>query len=313
MRRVREDRRTAAAMMLGDAARVRAEMERDPRAATRPDPRTGWTPLHGACASRWYYLDPARAPGLLATARCWMPARTRTAAPAVPRLVAAALRDGLGEHRHGQRGDHPAAAGSRCHSRGLRSLPGWVQQRRSMLPAAAARPRPSRGGGRRACAGGPGRKDVEGARLMLAAGADPRRCAADDGRSAVYAAVQADCPAELLELLLSHGADPVGGARRPLTVPAGYQPGPRSSRPATPSWTAPRWRGPSSAAANGPGPVLGRIGPRPRGSCSMPVPSPTASSCQPTTARHQARRSRTYCGKRECGTETPPPVLFSEC
>jgi hypothetical protein len=48
---------------------VRAEIERDPAAATRPDPRTGWTPLHAVCASRWHYLDPARAPGLLATAR----------------------------------------------------------------------------------------------------------------------------------------------------------------------------------------------------------------------------------------------------
>jgi hypothetical protein len=59
----------AAAVVLGDAARVRAEMERDPGAATRPDRRTGWTPLHAVCASRWHYLDPARAPGLLATAR----------------------------------------------------------------------------------------------------------------------------------------------------------------------------------------------------------------------------------------------------
>jgi hypothetical protein len=52
--------------------------------------------------------------------------------------------------------------------------------------------------------------DVEGVRLMLEAGVDPRRYADDDGQpmSAVYAAVGSDCPAELVELLLRHGADP---------------------------------------------------------------------------------------------------------
>src|SRR5215471_12011345 len=59
----------ATAVMLGDASRVRREIEHDPAVATRPDERTRWTPLHAACASRWYLLDPARADGLLAVAR----------------------------------------------------------------------------------------------------------------------------------------------------------------------------------------------------------------------------------------------------
>jgi ankyrin repeat protein len=53
-------------------------------------------------------------------------------------------------------------------------------------------------------------RDVEGVRLLLDGGVDPRRYADDEGRpmSAVYAAVQAGCPAEVIVLLIEHGADP---------------------------------------------------------------------------------------------------------
>jgi hypothetical protein len=57
-----------AAVVLGDAARVEAELRRDAGAATRIDPGSGWTALHLACASR-FHLDPARAPGLAEVAR----------------------------------------------------------------------------------------------------------------------------------------------------------------------------------------------------------------------------------------------------
>jgi hypothetical protein len=57
-----------AAVVLGDVARVEAELRRDPGAATRVDPASGWTALHLACASR-FHLDPARAPGLAEVAR----------------------------------------------------------------------------------------------------------------------------------------------------------------------------------------------------------------------------------------------------
>src|SRR5579871_4727074 len=57
-----------AAVVLGDAARVEVELRRDPGAAVRVDPGSGWTALHLACASR-FHLDPARASGLAAVAR----------------------------------------------------------------------------------------------------------------------------------------------------------------------------------------------------------------------------------------------------
>ncbi len=57
-----------AAVVLGDATRVRAELRRNPGSATRVDPGSGWTALHLACASR-FHLDPARAPGLAEVAR----------------------------------------------------------------------------------------------------------------------------------------------------------------------------------------------------------------------------------------------------
>ena len=59
----------ATAVILGDADRVRAEIAADPGLATRVDARSGWTPLHAACASRWHRLDPARADGLLEVVR----------------------------------------------------------------------------------------------------------------------------------------------------------------------------------------------------------------------------------------------------
>jgi ankyrin repeat protein len=52
--------------------------------------------------------------------------------------------------------------------------------------------------------------DTEGCRLLLEAGADPRRYVDDQDPPcpAAYAAVRAGCSAELVELLLAHGADP---------------------------------------------------------------------------------------------------------
>jgi hypothetical protein len=54
--------------------------------------------------------------------------------------------------------------------------------------------------------------DTEAVRLLLHARADPNRpLPRDDGDPpwpAVYAAIQSGCPAELVELLLDHGADP---------------------------------------------------------------------------------------------------------
>jgi hypothetical protein len=42
---------------------VRAELDDDLAAVTRPDAQTGWTALHLAASSRWHRLDPNRADG----------------------------------------------------------------------------------------------------------------------------------------------------------------------------------------------------------------------------------------------------------
>jgi len=52
-----------AAVVLGDAPRIEAELRRDPGAAARVDLGTGRSAPHLACASR-FHLDPTRAPGL---------------------------------------------------------------------------------------------------------------------------------------------------------------------------------------------------------------------------------------------------------
>ena len=57
-----------AAVVLGDADRVEAELRRDPGAATRVDPGSGWSALHLACASR-FHVDPVRAAGLAKVVR----------------------------------------------------------------------------------------------------------------------------------------------------------------------------------------------------------------------------------------------------
>jgi ankyrin repeat protein len=206
----------ATALVLGDVARVRDEIERDPAAATRPDPRTGWTPLHAVCASRWHHLDPDRAPGLLATARLLLDAGAdpnarigpdgRSAGSSPLRCAAETASTGVGNEaimrllleRGAVPEDHDLylAAFSRDDHRCLRLLLGHAPAVAADTEMALSAPIST--------------GDVEGVRLLLDAGADPRRFADDSGQpaSAVYTAVQAGCPAELIALLISHGADP---------------------------------------------------------------------------------------------------------
>ena len=105
----------ATAVIVGDAERVRAEITRDPGLATRVDARSGWAPLHAACASRWHRLDPARAGGLLAVARLLLDAggRPHRSRRAAHRLDAAALRGG----RSGQPAHRRAVARARRRAR----------------------------------------------------------------------------------------------------------------------------------------------------------------------------------------------------
>ena len=204
------------AVVLGDAARVREMLRRDPELATRPDPRWGWTPLHGVCGSRWHRLDPARGDGLLAVARLllaagadpgaraagqndgWSPLRCAVAGAANPAIAGLLLEHGAAPDDHDL---YLACFGDDDHE-SLRLL-------LSHTPNVS---------GTTALAAPISTGDTEGVRLLLQAGADPNRLppadlygAGHDGDPpwpAVYAAVRSGCPAELTELLLDHGADP---------------------------------------------------------------------------------------------------------
>jgi ankyrin repeat protein len=196
----------ATAVILGDADRVRREIERDPGLATRPDARSGFTPLHAVCSSRWIRLDPARGDGLLAVARLlldagadlhgsvgqWTPLRCAVAGAANPMIVQLLLERGAMPADHDL---YLAGFGDDDHQC-LRLMLDHTPD----VPAIA----------RQALAAPVSTNDLEGVRLLLEAGADPRRYLDDDGEptSAVYAAVSGGRSAELVELLLAHGAEP---------------------------------------------------------------------------------------------------------
>ena len=205
----------ATAVVLGDDDRVRAALEADPSLVTRTDPRTGWTALHAACASRWNRLDPSREDGLVAVARLlldagadpngvvsgggWKPLRCAVAGEpnaGIARLLLdrGAVPDDDDLYLAGFGDDHETL-------RLLLSGPADIREIARMALAA-----PISG------------NDAEGVRLLLEAGADPRRylddADAEGGSdtahpfSVLYAAVRSDCSAEVVELLLAHGAEP---------------------------------------------------------------------------------------------------------
>ncbi|MGH3625675.1 MAG: ankyrin repeat domain-containing protein [Sciscionella sp.] len=203
----------APAAVLGDVTRVREAIERDPGLVTRPDARSDWTPLHLVCGSRWHRLDPARAGGLLAVARLlvdagadlaatagghWTPLRCAVAGAANPALVRLLLDRGAVPDDHDL---YLACFGDDAHE-SLRLL----LDRAPNVAETTALAAPISTG------------DIEGVRLLLAAGADPNRLPPADlygGRyaddppwPAVYAAVRSGCSVELVRLLLEHGADP---------------------------------------------------------------------------------------------------------
>ena len=204
------------AVVLGDEARVRDAITRDPAVATRPDTGTGWTPLHVACASRWHRLDPARAPGLVEVARLlldagadpaartrgpradWTPLRCAVAGAANADIVRLLLERGAVPDDH----DLYLACFGDDDRESLRLLlghaPGIAETTALSAPISVS--------------------DTEAVRALLDAGADPNRPlpAGLFGEShegeppwpTVWAAVRSDCPVELTELLLIDGADP---------------------------------------------------------------------------------------------------------
>ena len=206
----------AAALVLGDGPRVREAITRYPAAATRPDARTGWTPLHIACASRWHRLDPVRAPGLVEVARLlldagadpvgrtrgpradWTPLRCAVAGAANPDIVRLLLDQGAVPDDH----DLYLACFGDDDRESLRLLLGRAPD----VSETTALSAPISTG------------DIEAVRMLLNAGANPNQpmpaelFGTGHGTAATwptaYAAVQFGCDAELLDLLLARGADP---------------------------------------------------------------------------------------------------------
>jgi ankyrin repeat protein len=206
----------ATALVLGDAARVREEIARDPAAATTPDTRTGWFPLHAVCASRWHRLDPARAPGLVEVARLlldagadpvartsgpragWTPLRCAVAGAAHPDIVRLLL----------ERGAIPDDEDLylACFGDDDRESLRLLLARAPSVSETTALSAPISTG------------DIEAVRMLLDAGANPNRPMPAElfgtrhgtGATwpAAYAAVQFGCHVEMLDLLLARGADP---------------------------------------------------------------------------------------------------------
>jgi len=202
----------ATALLVGDVERVRQHVERDPEVAVRRDPATGWTALHAVCASRWHQFDAGRADGLVATGRLLLDAGADPNAPMGPggraplQCVAAVASSGVGNdglmrlllERGAVASAHDfylaafSSDGHRCLRLLLSYAPAVAQDAGQALAAPVST------------------RDVAGVRLLLDGGVDPRRYVDDDERptSAVYAAVHAGCPAEVIALLTGHGADP---------------------------------------------------------------------------------------------------------
>jgi ankyrin repeat protein len=202
----------ATAVILGDEQRVGRDIARDPGLVSRPDERWGFTPLHAVCASRWHHLDPARADGLEAVARllldggadafastpqgraagAWTPLGCAVAGEANPAIVRMLL----------ERGAVPD-------DRDL-YLAGFADDDHETLRLLLQHAGDVAGTARSALGAPISSGDIVGVRLLLDAGADPNRYADDAEPPApvMYAAVRAHCPADLVDLLLSRGADP---------------------------------------------------------------------------------------------------------
>ena len=205
---------SATAVVLGDAARVAEDLRRDPSLATRTDPRWGWSPLHLACASRWCQLDSARADGLLAVAKLLLEAGVDpTATTSGRRADWTPLRCVIASANSGP-SNRPLAElllerGAVPNDHDL-YLAGFAHDRHQLLPMLIAKTPNLAEVAEQALAAPISNDDTESARMLLTAGADPNHYKDDDGQPVpiVWAALEAGCGREFLELLLDHRADP---------------------------------------------------------------------------------------------------------
>jgi ankyrin repeat protein len=205
------DIRTAVA--LGDAERVGGALEDDPDLVGRRDPRTGWTAIHLACASRWH-VDPARREGLLAIVRMLLDAGADLRRPPSADSQWAPLRCAVVSGGSG-RGNEPIVRlllerGATVADDDL-YLAGFATGGEPWCLRLLFEYTPEVGAiAEKALAAPISLDDVDAVRALLDAGADPRRYRDDDGQptGVVTAAVAAGCSLELIESLLAHGADP---------------------------------------------------------------------------------------------------------
>lgn len=206
-----------AAAVLGEVAEVRRRVDRDPTAATRRDPESGLPPLLFACSSRWHWIDPARASGIVEVARLLLDAGASPDSVMSPPHSCSALYLAAGMANHHElarllldRGADPDAGGTLYHTAFhrdhvcLRMLldAGASEELQDTLAAAISV------------------RDADAVRILLDGGADAgrglpapamgERYAQEPPVGAAYAAVEFDCSAELLALLLDRGADPDG-------------------------------------------------------------------------------------------------------
>ena len=198
-----------AAVVLGDAGRVQAELRRDPGAAARIDLGTGWGALHLACASR-FHLDPARAPGLAEVTRllldagadldgkstrrrCWRPLECAVTSANSSRnnepIIRLVLDRGAPVRSETLLASLYAAGGTWCLELLTESAAGAPELFTEALVEAVAE------------------AHREAVAILLAAGADPD-ASGPDGRSARRRALTAGLAATV-ELLGGGGDDPV--------------------------------------------------------------------------------------------------------
>src|SRR5262245_28464827 len=207
----------ATAVILGDADRVRAELQREPTLATRNDPRTGWTALHVACSSRWHQIEPDRTDGLASVARLLLeagadptgatPGRPRGRGGWRPLRCAIAVSNSGPTNR--QIVELLLERGAVPDDHDL-YLAGFAHDRHQLLPTLISSTPDLATIAEQALAAPISNSDTESARMLLTAGANPLRFRNDDGQptSVLCAALEAGCEGDLLELLLDHGADP---------------------------------------------------------------------------------------------------------
>jgi ankyrin repeat protein len=199
------------AIVLGDIGRVRQYVADDPELALRPGDR-GWPPLLGVCGSRWH-RDPRRVDGMLAVAELLLDAgadpNTSVDAPGHCSTLYNAA--GCANNPALTRLLLDRGAVPDDHTLYLAAFATDHECLRLLLPHADL-------SASTALVAPISTNDIEGVRLMLDAGVDPRRplpaelfgdqYAGQSPVGAVAEAVGSQCDIDLIALLLAHGADP---------------------------------------------------------------------------------------------------------